>query len=315
MTAVLRTPDHHFANLPDFPWTPNYQMVADKTHGQLRMHYLDVGPRDGRIVLMLHGEPSWCFLYRHMIHALSARGMRCIAPDLIGFGRSDKPTARSDYSYAGHVAQVGELLRALDINSAVLVCQDWGGPIGLSLLAEMPERFSAVVAANTLLPSCEPPPNGVDPWPGDIVEQWVAATRDAEDLDVAGVIGAVSCTPLSSAVLAAYDAPFPDARYKAGALVFPSLIPTHTEMAGAAENRRTWAFLSHWQKPFVTAFSDSDPATVAWAPVFQRRIPGAQGREHPVIPGAGHFLQEEQGAALAAVVADTVNALPSAAPG
>ena len=150
MTAVLRTPDHHFANLPDFPWTPNYQMVADKTHGQLRMHYLDVGPRDGRIVLMLHGEPSWCFLYRHMIHALSARGMRCIAPDLIGFGRSDKPTARSDYSYAGHVAQVGELLRALDINRAVLVCQDWGGPIGLSLLAEMPERFSAVVAANTL---------------------------------------------------------------------------------------------------------------------------------------------------------------------
>jgi haloalkane dehalogenase len=315
MTAVLRTPDHHFSNLPDFPWAPNYQMVADKTHDQLRMHYLDVGPRDGRIVLMLHGEPSWCFLYRHMIHALSARGMRCIAPDLIGFGRSDKPTARSDYSYVGHVAQVGELLRALDIQSAVLVCQDWGGPIGLSLLAEMPERFSAVVAANTLLPGCEPPPNGVEPWPGEIVEQWVAATRDAEDLDIAGVIGAVSCTPLSPAVLAAYDAPFPDARYKAGALVFPSLIPTDIDMAGAAENRRTWTFLSRWQKPFVTAFSDSDPATAAWAPVFQRRIPGAQGREHPVIPGAGHFLQEEQGAALAAVVADTVNALSSAAPG
>jgi haloalkane dehalogenase len=309
MSDVLRTPDHRFANLPDFPWEPNYHSVSDAQHGQLRMHYLDVGPRDGDIVLMLHGEPSWCFLYRHMIHALSARGLRCIAPDLVGFGRSDKPAARSAYSYAGHVAQVGELLRALEVNKVTLVCQDWGGPIGLSLLAQMPERFSAVVAANTLLPGCEPPPNGVAPWPGAIVEQWVAATRDAEDLDVSGVIAAVSCTPLSAGVLAAYDAPFPSPAYKAGALVFPSLIPTHAQMAGAAENRQTWEFLCHWEKPFVTAFSDSDPATAAWGPVFQQRIPGARGREHPTIMGAGHFLQEEQGDALAAVVARTIDSL------
>ena len=315
MTDVLRTPDHRFDHLPGFPWAPNYQMVSDQHHGQLRMHYLDVGPRDGRVVLLLHGEPSWCFLYRHMIHALSSRGLRCIAPDLIGFGRSDKPTARSAYSYAGHVAQVGELLCALDITGAVLVCQDWGGPIGLTLLARMPERFCAVVAANTLLPGCEPPPNGVAPWPGEIVEQWVAATRDADDLDVSGVIAAVSCTPLSPDVLAAYDAPFPDPRYKAGALVFPSLIPTHAEMAGAPENRQTWAFLSQWQQPFITAFSDSDPATAAWAPVFQQRVPGARGVEHPVIAGAGHFLQEEQGEALAAVVAQAVDRLPPRQPG
>lgn len=309
MTAVLRTPEHHFLELPDFPWAPRYLQLAGSRHGSLRMHYLDEGPDTGPVVLLLHGEPSWCFLYRHMIRDLTERGLRCVAPDLIGFGRSDKPAQRSDSSYAGHVAQMAELVRTLDLHNIILVCQDWGGPIGLSVLAQMPERFQAVVAANTLLPNCQAAPAGVEPWPGEIVEQWVAATREATDLPVSGVIAAVSVTALPERVLAAYDAPFPTPAYKAAALEFPSLIPIHEGMPGVAENRQTWRLLEQWQKPFITAFSDSDPATAAWAEIFRRRIPGAQGRSHPIIRGAGHFLQEEQGPALAAVVAEVASSL------
>ncbi len=309
MTAILRTPDHRFTGLPDFPWEPRYLQLADPRLGPLRMHYLDEGPQRGPVILLLHGEPSWCFLYRHMIRDLTARGLRCVAPDLIGFGRSDKPADRGDYSYAGHVAQIAELVTTLDLRDIVLVCQDWGGPIGLSVLARMPDRFQAVVAANTLLPNCEAPPAGVAPWPGEIVEQWVAATRTAVDLPVSDVIAAVSVNPLPDAVRAAYDAPFPTAAFKAAPLEFPSLIPIREDMAGVAENRRTWQLLAQWQKPFVTAFSDSDPATAAWAEVFRQRIPGARGRSHPVIRGAGHFLQEEQGPALAAVVAEVASSL------
>ncbi len=309
MTAVLRTPDHHFVRLPDFPWAPRYLQLADSRLGSLRMHYLDEGPRQGPVILLLHGEPSWCFLYRHMIHDLTGRGLRCVAPDLIGFGRSDKPAQRSDYSYAGHVAQMAELVEALDLRDIILVCQDWGGPIGLSLLAQMPERFQAVVAANTLLPNCEAAPAGVEPWPGEIVQQWVAATQVATDLPIADVVAGVCVKPLSEAVRAAYDAPFPTAAYKAAPLEFPNLIPIREGMPGVAENRQTWRLLEQWQKPFITAFSDSDPATAAWADVFRRRIPGARGRSHPTIRSAGHFLQEEQGPALAAVVAEVASSL------
>lgn len=309
MTTVLRTPDDHFTGLPDFPWEPRYLQLADDRLGPLRMHYLDEGPQQGPVVLLLHGEPSWCFLYRHMIRELSARGLRCIAPDLIGFGRSDKPAQREYYSYAGHVTQMAALVAALDLRDITLVCQDWGGPIGLSVLAQMPERFAAVVAANTLLPNCEAPPGGVEPWPGEIVEQWVAATRVATDLPVADVVAGVCVAPLSAAVRAAYDAPFPTPAYKAAALEFPGLIPIREDMPGVAENRRTWRLLEQWQKPFVTAFSDSDPATAAWADVFRRRIPGARDRSHPLIRDAGHFLQEEQGPALAAVVAEVASSL------
>ncbi|MEQ8802205.1 haloalkane dehalogenase [Haliea sp.] len=309
MTTILRTPDYHFAGLPDFPWEPRYLQLEDERLGPLRMHYLDEGPRQGPVVLLLHGEPSWCFLYRHMIRELSARGLRCVAPDLIGFGRSDKPAQREYYSYAGHVAQMAALVTALDLRDIILVCQDWGGPIGLSVLAQLPERFQAVVAANTLLPNCEATPSGVEPWPGEIVEQWVAATRVATDLPIAEVVAGVCVAPLSDAVRAAYDAPFPTPAYKAAALEFPSLIPIREDMPGVAENRRTWRLLEQWQKPFVTAFSDSDPATAAWADVFRRRIPGARGHGHTVIRNAGHFLQEEQGPALAAVVAEVASSL------
>lgn len=299
---VLRTPDQQFINLPDFPWTPNYLMVLHREHGPLRLHYLDVGPADGPVVLMLHGEPTWSFLYRHLIHALSAQGLRCIAPDLIGFGRSDKLARRRDYRYADHIGWITDLVSGLDLQNITLVCQDWGGPIGLSVLAREPARFAAVVAANTLLPNCEAPPNGIPDWPGDIVTQWVAATATAEDLAVGDTVAAVCVNPLPDAVRAAYDAPFPEPCYKAGPLEFPSLIPIREDMPGTAENRTTWRVLESWDRPFVTAFSDSDPSTTAWAEVFRRRIPGAHGQMHPVIAGAGHFLQEEQGVALAEVV-------------
>lgn len=306
---VLRTPEHCFDNLPDFPWAPNYLTVQHPEHGPLRLHYLDVGPVDGQVVLMLHGEPTWCFLYRHMIHALSRQGLRCIAPDLIGFGRSDKLARRGDYSYAAHVGWVTDLVDGLDLRNITLVCQDWGGPIGLSVLAHDPARFAAVVAANTLLPNCEAPPRGVPDWPGDIVTQWVAATASAEDLPVGDTVAAVCVNPLPDAVHGAYDVPFPEPRYKAGPLEFPSLIPIREDMPGTTENRATWRVLETWEKPFVTAFSDSDPSTAAWAEVFCRRVPGARGQAHPVIAGAGHFLQEEQGPVLAEVVAQLVRQL------
>lgn len=314
MPQVLRTPDDCFDGLPDFPWTPRYHMLGHTRLGPLRMHYLDEAGDGARaaaapVVLMLHGEPTWSFLYRHMIRDLTRRQLRCVAPDLIGFGRSDKPAARSDYSYLGHVDALAELVESLDLSRIILVCQDWGGPIGLSVLARMPQRFSAVVAANTLLPNCEPPPRGVDDWPGEIITQWVANTREATDLPVADIVSGVCVRPLSTAVHRGYDAPFPTPAHKAGPLVFPALIPVREDMPGVAENRATWAVLERWERPFVTAFSDSDPSTAAWADVFRRRIPGARGQYHPVIQGAGHFLQEEQGPALAAVVAELARRL------
>lgn len=304
MTTVLRTPEARFHQLPDFPWEPRYLVVQDARLGPLRMHYIDEGPQDAPVVLLLHGEPSWCYLYRHVMRGLLDRGLRCVAPDLIGFGRSDKPANRADYSYRAHVDWVSALVAALDLQRIVLVGQDWGGPIGLSVLAGMPERFAAVVAANTLLPNCQPPPLGVAGWPGPIIEQWVEATRDARDLPVSDIVAGVCMQPLSAAVRAAYDAPFPEPAFKAGPLVFPSLIPREEGMPGVKENREVWAFLEQWRQPFVTAFSDGDPATADWAEVFQARIPGARGRSHPVLRGAGHFLQEEQGPALAAVIGD-----------
>lgn len=301
---ILRTPEQRFAALPDFPFQPRYHTLVSDA-GPLRMAYLDEGPRDAPVVLMLHGEPSWSFAYRHVIAAVAGAGYRAVAPDHIGFGRSDKLPARSDYSYAGFVRWMADFVAALDLRNVLLLCQDWGGPIGLSTLAQMPERFSGVVAANTLLPNCERPPVGVADWPGELVENWAAMTAAADDLPVADIVSGVCVNALSASVKAAYDAPFPDASYKAAVLEFPSLIPIRADMPGCAENRAVWRVLEGWHKPFVTAFSDSDPSTAAWAAVFQARIPGADNSLHTTVASAGHFVQEEQGA----VLADTVLAV------
>lgn len=300
--SVLRTAEARFGALADFPYAPRYVNVADARHGALRMALIDEGPRDAPVALLLHGEPTWSYLYRKVIAAVTAAGFRAVAPDFIGFGRSDKLARRADYSYEAFVLWLQQLLRLLDLRRITLVCQDWGGPIGLSVLAAEPERFSAVLAANTLLPNCEPPPRGIADWPGAIIENWVSMAAAADDLPVSGIIAAVCRHKLAPEVLQAYDAPFPDAAHKAAVLAFPALIPIRADMPGIAENRRVWSVLQHFERPFLTAFSDADPTTAPWAEVFQRRIPGAAGRQHPTIRDAGHFLQEEQGEALAEVL-------------
>lgn len=272
------------------------------------MHYIDHGASSSRpSVLLLHGEPSWSFAWRTVLACLSAAGIRAIAPDHIGFGRSDKLRHREDYSYAQFVNWMTEFINQLELSNIVLVGQDWGGPIGLSALARQPEKFSAVIAANTLLPNNQPPPAGIADWPGDLVKQWVDTVAAADDLPVADIVAGVSSTALSPAVMKAYDAPFPDASYKAGALAFPELIPIDESMPGSDENRAVWQALEQWRKPFVTAFSDQDPSTAPWAEVFRHRIPGARNELHTTIDGAGHFVQEEKGHALAKVILNTID--------
>jgi haloalkane dehalogenase len=302
--GVLRTPEGCFADLTGFPFTPRYVTVSDARFGALRMAAIDEGPRTAPVALLLHGEPTWSFLYRRMIPHITAAGFRAVAPDFIGFGRSDKLAQRGDYSYAAFVSWLQQFLKALDLSRITLMCQDWGGPIGLSALAAEPQRFAAVLAANTILPNCEPPPRGVPEWPGALIAGWVATAAAASDLPVSGIIAGVSRTVPAREVLKGYDAPFPDPSYKSGVLAFPGLIPIREDMTGIRENRAVWAVLDKFERPFVTAFSDADPTTAPWAAVFRQRIPGAAGQPHPVIANAGHFLQEEQGEALAGVLVD-----------
>ncbi len=299
---VLRTDEARFAGLADFPFTPRYVSVSDARFGSLRMAAIDEGPRAAPVALLLHGEPTWSYLYRKIIPRITQAGFRAVAPDLIGFGRSDKLARRSDYSYEAFVGWLRGFVEALDLTRITLVCQDWGGPIGLRVLTAQPQRFAAVLAANTLLPNCEPPPRGVPDWPGTLIENWVATAAAASDLPVSGIIAAVCRHPPTPEALHAYDAPFPEAAFKSGVLAFPGLIPIRPDMAGIAENRKAWAQLERFEKPFMTAFSDADPTTAPWAEVFQRRVPGAAGQPHTTIRDAGHFLQEEQGEALASVL-------------
>ena len=300
MTEILKTPASAFVTIPEYPFLPNWLEVEHPDYGKLAMHYVDEGPREGPVVLMLHGEPSWSFAYRKVIRAVVDAGYRAVAPDHIGFGKSDKLPHRKDYSYQHFVDWIAALVARLDLQQVFLLCQDWGGPIGLRTLSQMPQRFAGVVVANTLLPGCEAPPNGVDPWPSEVVANWVEATRQADDLPVSAIVDGVSVADLGPDVLAAYDAPFPDASYKAAVLEFPGLIPIAPEMAGVAENRVAWQALEKFERPFITAFSDGDPSTKAWETVFRHRVAGARGQPHVEIGPAGHFVQEEQPEALAA---------------
>lgn len=300
--GILRTPDSAFAALPDFPFAPHYVDIADARLGPLRMHYVDEGPRDAPVVLMLHGNPTWSFLYRHMIAPVAAAGWRVIAPDMIGFGRSDKPAAREDYGFDRFVAWMRAFVEALDLNGVTLVCQDWGGPIGLRVVAECPQRFAAILATNTLLQNCDPPPLGVAGWPGEGIAAWVETCRTSEDLPLDELVARACVTRPDDAVLAAYAAPYTEAAYKKGMLQITCGIPIAEGAEGLEANRAAWRFFETWDKPFLTAFSDSDPATIGWEKVFHHRIPGTRGQPHTRIAGAGHFVQEEQGAALAEVL-------------
>lgn len=308
--GILRTPDACFDGLPGFAFAPHYIDVPDRDLGPLCMHYVDEGPRDAPVVLMLHGNPTWSYLYRHMIGPVTQAGYRVIAPDMIGFGKSDKPAARTAYSYDRFAGWMQAFVEGLDLSGITLVCQDWGGPIGLRVLAGAPDRFAAVLASNTLLQNCDPPPLGVANWPGDAIAAWIDLCRTTSDLPVSEFVAGPCLTRPDAAVLAAYDAPFPDPQYKAGVLEITCGIPIAEGAEGLEANRAAWRVLETWDRPFLTAFSDSDPATIGWEEVFQRRVAGAAGQKHTRITGAGHFVQEEQGPALAAVLLaflDTIN--------
>jgi haloalkane dehalogenase len=297
---ALRTPDDRFAGLPDFSFAPHYADVDDAEGGTLRVHYVDEGPRDAPVVLLMHGEPSWCFLYRKMIPVLSAAGLRCVAPDLVGFGRSDKPVARDDYSYARHVEWMrAALFDVAGLEEVTFVGQDWGGLIGLRLVAEHPERFERVVTANTFLPTGDRPP-------GDAFLRWQQFSQTVEDFDVGFIVGSGCHVRPADDVLAAYDAPFPDDSYKSGARQFPLLVPTAPDDPAAAANRAAWDVLRTWKKPFLTAFSDEDPITRGGDRIFQSEVPGCAGQPHTTITGGGHFLQEDRGPELARVVAEWI---------
>lgn len=297
---TLRTPDDRFHHLPDFPYSPQYGEVPDGDGGVLRMSYVAAGPADGPVVLLLHGEPSWSFLYRRMLPVLAAAGLRAIAPDLVGFGRSDKPTELSDHTYARHVEWLRALVfDVLDLTDVTVVGQDWGGLLGLRLATENPDRCAAFVAANTGLPTGD----------HDMPPQWWAfrtAVERAETLDIGRFVQSGCRAPMSDAVRAGYDAPFPDESYKSGARAMPGLVPTRPDDPATEANRAAWSALSRWEKPFLCAFSDGDPITGAMQPILLRHVPGASGRQHPTIGGAGHFLQEDAGTELAQVVATFV---------
>lgn len=293
---VLRTPDDRFANLPGYPFDPHYVDV-----NEVRIHYVDEGPADAAPVLLLHGEPSWSYLYRKMIPILVEAGHRCVAPDLVGFGRSDKPALREDYSYQNHMDWMrAALFDALDLRGITLVCQDWGGLLGLRLVAENPERFARVVAANTALPT------GDDGAPGPAFEAWLKFSLEAPEFPIGQILQNATVSELPPQVVDAYDAPFPDESYKAGARQFPSLVPIRPDDPASQANRAAWAKLEKLEIPFLTAFSDKDPVLGHMAPALHDRIPGAKGQPHTVLEGGGHFLQEDVGPELARVTADFI---------
>ena len=295
---VYRTPDAAFDHVPDFPWEPAYAEVSDPDGGTLRMAYVDVGPADGPVALLLHGEPSWSFLYRHVIRVLADEGIRCVAPDLVGFGRSDKPLGRDAYTFARMVEWTRQLaFDRLDLGEITLVGQDWGGLIGLRLVAEHPGRFARVVAANTGLPT------GDFDMP-EIWWQFRTAVENAEVLDIGRLVAAGCVRPMTDQIRAAYDAPFPEERAKAGARAMPGLVPTRPDDPASAANRAAWEVLKTSDTPFLLTFSDGDPITGAMAPILRRLLPGTRGLTHPVIENAGHFLQEDAGEELGRVVAE-----------
>lgn len=311
--TILRTPDERFLNLPGYPFPPCYVTVPGPNGEDLRLHYLDEGPRSAAPVLLLHGEPSWSYLYRKMIPIIAAAGYRAVAPDHIGFGRSDKLAEAAHYTYRRHVDWLLAFVRRLDLRDITLVCQDWGGPIGLSVLAAEEGRFARVVAANTILPTAQPPPNEeVHDWPGEIISNWIEFSKTAPVFPVGQIAQSVTVTDLPPDVVAAYDAPFPDESFKAGPRRFPAIIPVTSSDPGALHNREVWKMLERSARPFLTAFSDRDPTTAAWADVFRRRVPGARGQPHVTIEGAGHFLQEDRGEELARIVVDFIRGKPKA---
>ena len=294
----LRTPESRFNRLADYPFDPNYLDVGPNG---MRMHYLDEGPVGADPVLMLHGEPSWSYLYRHMIPIVAAAGHRVIAPDLIGFGKSDKPTKLEDYSYQTHMDWMLAFVLKLDLKNITLVCQDWGSLIGLRLAAEQEPRFKAIVVGNGMLPTGDQKvPVAFQLWKNfALYSPWFPIAR---------IINSGTFKALGPEERKAYDAPFPNAKYKAGARAFPRLVPVTPDDPAAEANRAAWTVLEQWRKPLLTTFSNGDPITRGGDKFMQERVPGAAGRPHQTLVG-GHFLQEDSPVPFARAINDLLAAM------
>jgi len=313
----LRTPDECFNDLEDYPFQPHYMQVSDGEGGELRIHCVDEGTGEAGTVLLLHGQPTWSYLYRHMIPPLVKAGYRVLAPDLVGFGRSDKPASIDDYTYARHVAWMSEWLTTLDLQQVILFCQDWGGLIGLRLVAAFPERFAAVVVSNSGLPTGDVPAEFTEPLkeayktlpvvkatelgerflddsgiPGFLY--WRKFCAESPEFDVGELVQETSRDHLSEAVIAGYRAPFPDQTYMAGARKFPTLMPLFPDEDEVPENIEAWKVLRQFNKPFMTAFADGDPVSAGGDAPLLEGVPGTRGVPHRTIENAGHFVQEDQ---------------------
>lgn len=295
---LLRTPDERFENLPDFPYEPNYVMVDE-----IRIHYIDEGPKDTEVVLLMHGEPSWSFLYRHMIPIIVEAGYRVVAPDLVGFGRSDKPTEKEDHTYAKHVKWITKFVTSLDLKRITLFGQDWGALIGLRVAIENQERFSRIVLANGSLPTGEREMS-------QAFLAWRKFTRESPKFDIGRLINGATTTKLTEEIQRGYDAPFPDDTYKAGARIMPSLVVISTDDPEHKANKEAREKFGKWEKPFLTAFSDMDPVTRGADRFWQTHVPGAKGQKHTTIENAGHFLQEDKGPEIANLIVKFIKENP-----
>ena len=295
---MLCTPAERFDHLPDFPWQPHYTGI-----GGLRIAHIDEGPRDGPVVLLMHGEPTWSYLYRTMIPVLVAGGCRVLAPDLVGFGRSDKPARKSDYSYFNHVQWMSAWTEANDLRDVTLFCQDWGSLVGLRVVAELPERFARIVLANGGLPT------GTEEIPRAF-KIWRAFAKYSPWFPIGRIVKAGCALGLTPGEVAAYDAPFPSSRYRVAARLFPTFVPTTPDDPERANNEQAWELFKRWEKPFLTLFSNRDPVTRGGHRIWQKLVPGAQGQPHAVTRGAGHFLQEDKGAEVAAAMLAFMKATP-----
>ena len=295
---LLRTPDERFENLPKFSYKPNYIDVDE-----IRIHYLDEGPRSTECVLLMHGEPSWCFLYRHMIRILIKAGYRILAPDLVGFGRSDKPAELSDHTYRKHVEWITEWMKLLDLQNITLFCQDWGSLIGLRVAIENQDRFSRIVLSNGGLPTGEQRMR-------DAFLKWREFSRNSPVFDIKTIIQGGTTTQLSDDILRGYDAPFPDDSFKAGARIMPSLVPISKDDPEHEANKNGIERFRKWKNPFLTAFSDNDPITRGGERFWQKIVPGSQGQNHTTIKSAGHFVQEDKGTELAELIVEFIKSNP-----
>jgi haloalkane dehalogenase len=300
VTKILRTPEERFAHLKDFPYLPHYTQV-----GGLRITYIDEGPHDAPVVLLMHGEPSWSYLYRKMIPVLLQAGYRVVAPDLVGFGRSDKPAKKADYSYFNHVQWMKAWLEQVGLRQVTLFCQDWGSLIGLRMVAELPDRFARIVLANGGLPT------GTTETP-KAFKIWRAFAVYSPWFPIGRIVKSGCAMGLSPAEVAAYDAPFPSSAYKVAARLFPTFVPTTPTDPERQNNERAWEFFKQCDKPFLTLFSSRDPVTRGGHKIWQKLVPGAQGQPHSITRGAGHFLQEDKGPQVAAAVVAFMKSKPLA---